>query len=204
MSRVRKPRGKIVRALGTNIFGNPKFDRLLERKPHPPGKPPRWSSRRASEYGEQLRETRKYRVAYGLGRRQLKTLYEKARRAGGSTSDTLLVYLEARLSNVVFRLGWAVSRAQARQLVSHGHIAVKGRILDIPSAVLRPGDFLELRAPEALAESARRLAREQAPRLPSWLAREGGGLAARVLSAPAPEEASVPGRIGKVVEFFAR
>lgn len=198
MSRTREPKGKIVRALGLNIFGNPKYDRLLERKPHPPGKPPRWSPRRASEYGDQLREARKYRVAYGLGRRQLKTLYEKARRAGGSTSDSLLVYLEARLSNVVFRLGWAVSRAQARQLVSHGHVAINGRTLDISSAVLRPGDFLELRAPEALA----RAAVERSVPLPSWLSRDG--LTARVVSRPVASESSVPGRIGRVVEFFAR
>ncbi len=203
MSRVREPKGKIVRALGHNVFGNPKYDRLLERKPHPPGKPPRWSSRRASEYGEQLRETRKYRVAYGLGRRQLKTLYEKARRAGGSTSDTLLVYLEARLSNVVFRLGWAVSRAQARQLVSHGHVAVGGRVLDIPSATLRPGDVLELRAPEALAGPVReRTVQGRSVPPPSWLSREG--LTARVVARPQASEASVPGRIGRVVEFFAR
>lgn len=200
MSRVHEPKGKIVRALRLNIFGNPKFDRLLERKPHPPGKPPRWSPRRASEYGDQLRETRKFRVAYGLSRRQLKTLYEKARRAGGSTSDSLLVYLEARLSNVVFRLGWAASRAQARQMVNHGHVAVGGRVLDIPSASLHPGDVLELRAPYSLA----RATGERASRLPSWLARNEDGLSARVISRPVPEEASVPGRIGKVVEFFAR
>lgn len=205
MSLYGQPRGRIVRALGINIFGNPKFDRLLERKPHPPGKPPRYVPRKTSEYADQLRETRKYRTAYGLGRRQLKNLYEKARRAGGSTSDVLLASLEARLSNVVFRLGWAVSRAQARQLVSHGHVAVNGRTLDISSAVLRPGDALELRAPESLARLVReRTVRERAVPLPSWLAREDGGLAARVVSAPVPEEASVPGRIGRVVEFFAR
>lgn len=198
MSLYAQPKGRIARALGINIFGNPKFDRLLERKPHPPGKPPRYSPRRVSEYGEQLKETRKYRAAYGLGRRQLKTLYEKARRAGGSTSDVLLASLEARLSNVVFRLGWAVSRAQARQLVSHGHVAVNGRVLDIPSATLRPGDVLELRAPEALA----RAARERSVPLPSWISREG--LTARVLSRPEASESSVPGRIGRVVEFFAR
>lgn len=205
MSRTREPKGKIVRALGLNVFGNPKFDRLLDRKPHPPGKPPRYSPRKTSEYADQLRETRKYRTAYGLGRRQLKNLYEKARRAGGSTSAALLVFLEARLSNVVYRLGWAVSRAQARQLVSHGHVAVNGRTLDIPSAALRPGDALELRAPESLARLVReRSTPEGAARLPSWLAREDGGRAARVVSAPVPEEASVPGRIGRVVEFFAR
>jgi small subunit ribosomal protein S4 len=200
MSRTREPKGKIVRALGLNVFGNPKFDRLLDRKPHPPGKPPRYAPRKKSEYADQLRETRKYRTAYGLGRRQLKNLYEKARRAGGSTSAALLIFLEARLSNIVFRLGWAVSRAQARQLVGHGHVAVNGRTLDMPSAVLRPGDVLELRAPESLTRDAR----GRAAPLPSWLAREDGGLAARMTSAPAPEEASVPGRIGRVVEFFAR
>lgn len=200
MSRSGEPKGKIVRALGMNIFGNPKFDRLLARKPNPPGKPPKYAKRKTSEYGEQLRETRKYRTAFGLGRRQLKNLYDKARRAGGSTSEALLVSLEARLSNVVFRLGWSVSRVQARQLVSHGHVAVNGRTLDIQSAALYEGDALELRAPEALARSAR----ERSVRLPSWLVREDGGLKARLVSAPAAEETSVPGRIGKVVEFFAR
>ena len=204
MASDRGPKGRIVRALGINIFGNPKYDRLLQRKPGLPGKDPKARAKKTSEYGIQLKEKRKYRAAYGLGERQLRNLCEKALHDRGSTGDAILCRLESRLSNIVFRLGWAASRHQARQLVSHGHVAVNGKRLNIPGASLRAGDSLEFRAPENLAAKAKeRLASGFIP-LPTWINRSTDGFSARLNSKPDPTEASVPGKISMVVEFYAR
>jgi small subunit ribosomal protein S4 len=205
MASDRGPKGRIVRALGINIFGNPKFDRLLQRKPGLPGKDPKArAKKKTSEYGIQLKEKRKYRAAYGLGERQLRNLCDKALHDRGSTGDAILSRLESRLSNVVFRLGWAASRHQARQMVSHGHVVVNGKRLNIPSAALRAGDTLELRAPVSLAALARERIASGSAALPSWLARESDGLVGRLSAKPDPAEASVPGKVSMLVEFYAR
>lgn len=204
MASDRGPKGRIVRALGINIFGNPKYDRLLQRKPGPPGKDPKTRLKKTSEYGVQLKEKRKYRAAYGLGERQLRNLCDKALHDRGSTGDAILIRLECRLSNIVFRLGWASSRHQARQVVSHGHVVVNGKRLNISSATLRAGDRLELQAPETLANQARERIASGLAALPSWLTREADGLSARVSSNPDPTETSVPGKVSMLVEFYAR
>ncbi|MFH2114155.1 MAG: 30S ribosomal protein S4 [Spirochaetota bacterium] len=204
MASDRGPKGRIVRALGINIFGNPKYDRLLQRKPSPPGKAPKARVKKTSEYGVQLKEKRKYRAAYGLGERQLRNLCDKALHDRGSTGDAILSRLESRLSNIVFRLGWAASRHQARQLVSHGHVAVNGKRLDIPGAALRAGDKLELRAPASLAAQARERVASGSAALPSWLVRGADGLSASLGSNPDPAETSVPGKVSMLVEFYAR
>jgi len=204
MASDRGPKGRIVRALGINIFGNPKYDKLLQRKSSPPGKDPKARLKKTSEFGIQLKEKRKYRAAYGLGERQLRNLCDKALHDRGSTGDAILTRLESRLSNIVFRLGWAASRHQARQVVSHGHVAVNGRRLDIPGASLRAGDTLELRAPGSLAAQAKERIASGSAALPSWLVREQGGLSGRLSAKPDPAEASVPGKVSMLVEFYAR
>jgi len=203
MASNRSPRGKLVRRLGLNIFGNPKYDRLLDRKPQGPGKAPKDRRRKVSDYAIQLAEKQKYRIAYGLGERQMRAAYLRASRAPGSTGAALLAGLESSLANAAYRLGWAASRPQARQLVGHGHVMVNDRRVDVPTFALRAGDRLELRAPGALEESARaRLG--SAPKPPSWLEREESGLSCRVLASPNADEASIPGKIHLVVEFYTR
>ncbi len=199
------PRGRIVRRLGMNIFGNPKYDKLLDRKPAGPGKAPKSRAGKKSEYALQLAEKQKYRDAYGLGERQFRNLYLKASRSEGSTGDALLIALEARLDNTVYRLGWAPSRAAARQLVTHGQLAVNGRRLDKPAAAVKPGDELELRVSGALVERIAGLAPRR-PARPSWLERLDGHQlpAARVLNRPNADEAFVKGDIRRVVEYYAR
>lgn len=198
------PRGRIVRRLGVNIFGNPKYDRLLDRKPALPGKAPKSRLSKRSEYALQLAEKQKYRDAYGLGERQFRKAVLAAGRSRGSTGEALVAMLEARVDNVVYRLGWAPSRPAARQLVSHGQVAVNGRRLDIPSARLSQGDVLSLAGPKPLLErAAASVARLGPP--PSWLAREeGDGLGAKLVGSPLAAEASVRGDPRRVVEFYAR
>jgi small subunit ribosomal protein S4 len=199
------PRGRIVRRLGMNIFGNPKYDKLLDRKPAGPGKAPKSRAGKKSEYALQLAEKQKYRDAYGLGERQFRNLYLKASRSGGSTGEALLIALEARLDNTVYRLGWAPSRAAARQLVTHGQLAVNGKRLDKPAAAVKPGDELELRVSGALVERIAGLSPRR-PARPSWLERlDGQHLpAARVLNRPNADEAFIKGDIRRVVEYYAR
>lgn len=198
------PRGRIVRRLGVNIFGNPKYDRLLDRKPALPGKAQKSRLSKRSEYALQLAEKQKYRDAYGLGERQFRKAVIAAGRSRGSTGEALVAMLEARLDNVVYRLGWAPSRPAARQLVSHGQVMVNGRRLDIPSARLSEGDALTLAAPKPLVERAATFATRLGP-LPSWLAREEGErLGAKLVASPQAAEASVRGDPRRVVEFYAR
>lgn len=196
------PRGRIVRRLGVNIFGNPKYDRLLDRKPALPGKAPKSRLSKRSEYALQLAEKQKYRDAYGLGERQFRKAVMAAGRSRGSTGEALVAMLEARVDNVVYRLGWAPSRPAARQLVSHGQVLVNGRRLDIPSARLSQGDALNLVGPKPLLERAAAFVARIGPP-PSWLARKDG-LGAELVASPQAAEASVRGDPRRVVEFYAR
>ena len=138
-------KGKLVRKFGENIFGNPKYDRLLNRKPYNPGQ--HGQSRRAklSNYGIQLREKQKIKFMYGLLEKQFKLTFQKADRMKGETGTNMLQLLESRLDNVVHRLGFAISRPAARQLVSHKHILLNGKCVNIPSLLVKPGDVVSIR-----------------------------------------------------------
>jgi len=198
-----RPRGKIARALGLNVFGNPKYDRLLERKPHGPGKAPKARPRKRSDFAVQLLEKQKLRYTYGFGERQFRRFVDEALTAPGSTGDALLVALESTLANAVWRAGWAASRLAARQLVVHGHVQVDGRRADRPSMRVAPGAVLELRGTQALALQTRSAIERHGP-APAWLERDGESLKARVVTSPAPADAAFPGTVQLVVEYYAR
>ena len=138
-------KGKLVRKFGENIFGNPKYDRLLNKKPYNPGQ--HGQSRRAklSNYGLQLREKQKIKFMYGLLEKQFRLTFKRAEKLKGETGTNMLQLLESRLDNVVHRLGFAISRPAARQLVSHKHILLNGRLVNIPSLTLKPGDIISVR-----------------------------------------------------------
>ena len=142
MARYRGPKQKIARRFKEAIFGPSK---ALERKPHPPGQHGRNRRSKESEYSVQLKEKQKAKYTYGVLERQFRNLFEKAARKKGVTGENLLKFLEARLDNTVFRLGFARTRRQARQLVNHGHVMLNGRVVNIPSAQLRSGDVIGLR-----------------------------------------------------------
>lgn len=142
MARYRGPKQKIARRFKEPIFGPSK---ALERKPFPPGQHGRGRRSKESEYSVQLKEKQKAKYTYGLLERQFRNLFEKASRKKGVTGENLLKYLEARLDNTVFRLGFAQTRRQARQLVTHGHITVNGSVVDIPSYQMRAGETIQIR-----------------------------------------------------------
>ena len=142
MARYRGPKQKLARRFKEPIFGPSKS---LERKPYGPGQHGQSRRRKESEYAVQLKEKQKAKYTYGLLERQFRNLFEKASRKKGVTGENLLQFLEARLDNVVFRLGFARTRRQARQLVNHGHVMVNDRVSSIPSHMLRAGDIVEVR-----------------------------------------------------------
>jgi small subunit ribosomal protein S4 len=142
MARYRGPRAKIGRKFGEAILGAAKY---VQKKNYPPGQHGRNRRRKQSEYAVQLAAKQKAKYIYGLTERQFRNLFEKASRRQGVTGEILLQLLEARLDNVVYRLGIAPSRRAARQLVLHKHILVNGEVVNIPSYTLRPGDQVAVR-----------------------------------------------------------
>ena len=138
-------KGKLVRKYGENIFGNPKYDRLLNRKPYSPGQHGQTRRAKLSNYGIQLREKQKIKFMYGLPEKQFKLTFQKADKMKGETGTNMLQLLESRLDNVVHRLGFAISRPAARQLVSHKHILLNDKCVNIPSLIVKPGDVVSIR-----------------------------------------------------------
>ena len=139
MARYTGPKTRIARKFGEAIFGE---DKVLAKKNYAPGQHGANKRRKTSEYGNQLREKQKAKYTYGVLEKQFRNLFDKADRSKGITGVILLQLLEARLDNVVYRLGIARTRAAARQLVSHRHITVNGRVLNIPSYSVKPGDVV--------------------------------------------------------------
>ncbi len=204
MARMTKARGKVVRRLGVNIFGNPKYDRLLKKKPQSPGEPKKGRVRQ-TEYGRQLVEKQKLKFAYGLSERQFRNLFEKAKSMKGVTGTNMLVLLERRLDNVVYRLGMASSRYQARQLVSHGHIQLNGRKVTIPSAVVRANDSVSVRDRKATRDLVRRLLSENASRpIPPWLIVSKDDMLGTVSILPTRDLIPTVAEEQLVVEFYSK
>ncbi len=142
MARYIGPKTKIARKFGEPIFGP---DKVLSKKNYPPGQHGQNRRKKTSEYGIQLKEKQKAKYTYGVLEKQFRILYEKAQRTKGITGEILLQLLESRLDNVVYRLGMAPTRAAARQLVSHRHITVDGKVLNIPSCHIKPGQVVAVR-----------------------------------------------------------
>ena len=145
MSKVDTPKGKLVRKFGENIFGNPKYDTLLNKKPYTSGQHGPNRRKRLSNYGIQLQEKQKIKAMYGVLEKQFRNYFHKAEKMKGETGTNLLQLLECRMDNVVYRLGFASTRSQARQLVSHAHFLLNDRKCNYPSASLKPGDVIKVR-----------------------------------------------------------
>lgn len=208
MSRYTGPVCRLCRAEGTKLFL--KGDRCYTEKcalTKRNSKPGQHGTRRGklSEYGLRLREKQKLRRFYCVNETQFSTVYERASKMPGQTGHNFLQLLERRLDNIVYRLGFGVSRSQARQLVCHGHFTVNGRRLDIPSAVLKPGDVI------AVAEGSRDLdllknnsEAAAARSIPAWLSFDAGTMSGSVIAVPIREQIEVPVNEQLVVEFYAR
>ncbi len=142
MARYTGPKTRIARKFRDPIFG---ADKSYDKKAYPPGQHGANRRKKQSEYGIQLMEKQKAKYTYGILERQFRNLFDKASRKGGVTGEVLLQLIESRLDNVVYRLGIAKTRSQARQLVSHRHITVNGSVVNIPSYLLREGDSVGVR-----------------------------------------------------------
>jgi len=204
MARMTTARGKLVRRFGVNIFGNQKYDRLLKRKPAAPGEPKK-SRPRQSEFGRQLTEKQKLKFCYGLSERQFRNLFEKAKQLKGVTGHNMMILLERRLDNVIFRLGLASSRAQARQIVSHGHIYLNGRRVNVPSALIRVGDVIEAKPRESTKELLRgTLAANSSRPTPPWLTLSADDLKATVNAIPTRDMIPTIAEEQQIVEFYSK
>ena len=202
MARYTGPRSKIARKFGDPIFGP---DKHLERKNFPPGQHGINKKRKkTSEYGVQLREKQKAKYTYGVLERQFRNTFEKASRSKGVTGEVLLQFLEARLDNVVYRLGIAPTRAAARQLVSHRHITVNGEVLNIPSCQLRPGDIIGVREKSKSLETiVDALTSKRGSKL-SWLEWDDAQMAGKFMNLP--PRADIPEDIMEqlIVELYSK
>jgi small subunit ribosomal protein S4 len=185
----------------------PKCDSMkcpIERRPYPPGEHGRDRQRQGSEYLMQLREKQKARRIYGLMEKQFRNLYQEANRQQGVTGENLLRMLELRLDNVTFRAGWGSSRAQARQLVRHGHVAVNGKRVTIPSFQVRKGDVVTLRDKARSMIVIRHNLDTLDRQTPPWLETGDGGLSVTVRDLPRREHIDVPVREQLIVELYSK
>lgn len=206
MARYIGPVGKISRRLGIGI--TEKGSRILEKRSFPPGQHgPTARRRQVSDYGLQLLEKQKAKYMYGVLERQFRRTFEQAARRSGVTGEYLLSLLERRLDNVVYRLGLATTRAQARQLVAHGHIVVDGRKTNIPSFTVEVGQQIAVR-PESRRRAyfknlvdAGSLNKYQAP---DWLRLSPAELSGSVVSLPRREDAEQGIKEQLIVEFYSR
>ncbi len=176
----------------------------FEKRPKPPG-PQLGRRRRISDRGMQLREKQKVRFSYGLMERQFRRFFAQAERQPGITGENLLVLLERRLDNVVYRLGFADSRAQARQIVRHGHIMVNDHKTDIPSYMVKEGDAISWRETSTQNEYFKQLASTIEGRtiLP-WLSLDKKKLVGQILSLPTPDDVDSKFNTASVVEWYSR
>ena len=174
----------------------------FESRPFPPGQHGRGRAKE-SEYLQQLREKQKARRYYGLLEKQFRNTYEKATRGTGAPGENLLRMLETRLDNVVYRLGFAGSRAQARQLVRHGHFQVNGRRVNIPSFAVRPNDVITLRSGSAAAPLVRD-ATDLTAAVSPWLQADHEGLTGKVLKWPERAEIDTPVQESLIVELYSK
>ncbi len=178
---------------------------VLDKRSKPPGQQTARRRQRLSERGLQLREKQKARYSYGLLERQFKRLFTAAERQSGVTGENLLVLLERRLDNVVYRLGFADSRAQARQLVRHGHILLNGHRTDIPSCLIKEGDTISWKPTSTESEYYKQLVKDiTSKQVLNWLSLDKQNLVGQVLSLPTPDdiEAKFDGK--SIVEFYSR
>ena len=205
MAKSNKPKGKLVRKFGENIFGNPKYDRLLNRKPYSPGQHGQSRRSKLSNYGIQLQEKQKIKFMYGLLEKQFRLTFERAEKMKGETGTNMLQILESRLDNIVYRLGFAPSRPAARQLVSHKHYLVNNKIVNISSFIVKPGDVIEVREKsrkmDIILESMRRIKGDMDL---SWLSLDKAKMKGTFNAVPDRDEMQLTINEQLVVELYSK
>jgi len=174
----------------------------MEKRSYAPGQHG-LNRKKISEYGIQLREKQKAKRFYGLQETQFRNLFEKAAKKKGITGENLLVMLETRMDNVVFRLGFASSRKEARQLVTHGHFTVNGKKLDIPSAMLKPGDVVKVKEKSTNSPKFKEI-REMSINVPPWISVDVEKLEGKVIAMPRREDIDTPIAEHLIVELYSK
>ncbi len=203
MARYLGSTAKVSRRLGVAIV--PKDEKYLDRRPYPPGQHGQNKKGKISEYAVQLREKQKMKYIYGVLERQFRLYFAKASRMKGVTGDNLVKILESRLDNVVYRAGFAVSRPAARQLVTHCHLLVNGKKVNIPSYQLRPGDVIEFRQKSKNLEVVRNaLNKKPDSQIPQWIQVDKANLKVTFLNAPERSEVQEPFNEQMVVELYSK
>lgn len=201
MARYIGPKSRIARRFGEPIFGS---DKVLSKKNYAPGQHGNSRRRKTSEYGTMLAEKQKAKYTYGVLERQFRNMFEKAARSSGITGEVLLQSLELRLDNIVFRLGIAPTRAAARQMVGHKHITVDGRVVNIPSYSVKPGQVVAVREKsmslEVISDSLLGYNHSRYP----WLEWDESAKAGRLLNCP--ERSEIPENIKEqlIVELYSK
>jgi small subunit ribosomal protein S4 len=201
MARYTGPKSKISRKYGEPIFGDTK---ALEKKPHPPGQHGRGRRRKKSEYAVQLAEKQKAKFLYGILERQFRNMFKKASRKEGITGENLLQLLEARLDNIVYRLGVAPTRRSARQLVTHKHITVNGNVVNIPSFTVKEGDLVGVRErSKSLVAISESLSSKTSNKY-KWLEWDDKSLSGKLITYPDRE--AIPENINEqlIVELYSK
>ncbi|MGQ4807722.1 30S ribosomal protein S4 [Candidatus Entotheonellaceae bacterium PAL068K] len=177
----------------------------INKRNYPPGQHGQRRRTKLSEYGLQLREKQKVRRSYGLFESQFRSYFQQAARSKGVTGSELLILLERRLDNVIYRMGFADSRPQARQLVRHGHIQVNSRKVNIPSFLIKQGDVVELREKsrtmELLQSAMERLSQKQ---IPAWVHVDAAGMRGTIQALPQRDDITVPFQEQLIVELYSK
>ena len=197
---------KISRRLGVNVF--PKCGKVVARRPYPPGPKKKRRTAQLSEYGKEMREKQKLRYLYNLREKQFGNYVRNILTRRGGSEDAAVALIQARerrLDNAVFRLGFAATRQQARQMVSHGHFLVNQKRTTVPSYQIKKGDEVALR----LQSRQKTLFKELGPRLksyqsPVWLELDAEKLTGKIVGDPSLEEAAPPVEMSSIFEFYSR
>jgi small subunit ribosomal protein S4 len=201
MARYRGPKQKVARRFKEPIFGP---STALERKPYGPGQHGRSRFTRKSEYAVQLDEKQKAKYTYGLLEKQFRNLYERATRQQGVTGEVLLQLLESRLDNVVYRLGFARTRRQARQLVSHKHIVVNGQVVNIPSFQVKPGDVVTVRPKSRDLDLISETLESYSTSKYKWLETDKKTKTGKFLNVPVMEEIPENINVQLIIELYSK
>ncbi|HVR76430.1 MAG TPA: 30S ribosomal protein S4 [Planctomycetota bacterium] len=197
------PKARVNRRLGTEVYDSSGALRASHRRILPPGQHTQ-RRKRPTDYGRALMEKQKICHYYGLSHRQLQRFYHMAKRAAGNTGQNLLTLCERRLDNIVWKAGFALTRAQARQAVSHGHMLVNGKRTDVPSYIVEPEDMIQVRKREDLQKIYASRIEESSRPASAFLAVEPKEFLIKVVRLPANDDVGLPVNVNQVVEFLSR
>lgn len=199
------PKARLCRREGFNLFGSDKYQKIMAKRPTVPGVHGGKRQGKFTEYAKQLREKQKLKRMFGLSEKQFRRTFDLAERKSGVTGGNLLRLLEQRMDNVVYRAGFAMTRMQARQFVSHGLFMLNGRRVDVPSIMIKAGDAIEVRAKSKKSPVfVKNLEINEKYNAPSWLSVDNKSISVKVVEEPDTEHCEQGVSPQMIVEFYSR